>query len=229
MSGTVLEGEYQVGTNDTATLVTSSWKGGAGSVVARLSNEIGTEVARTALTADGKFSLTLPRPTDAQLTALDPGDLGDPAEASCQGTVTVSDRAARGTGLVLSVDADQDGLINPETGTSSVNGDIVVGTSASGALIYVDRAVTIKGTQTCTDSGLAVTSDVNMPLSQGWNKVTVTTRLEINLQTESVKGTFTIRSGSFPTDNWIYVKENSAAPLSVQRLNTLKRSFSLFR
>lgn len=229
VSGTVVQGRQQVTANGTPSITITPWEGGAGSVVASLSSfdsTAGSEIARTTLTADGKFNLSVPSPAAAQLGNLDFSDIED-LVASCGGTLTVSNRDVRGVGLALSVDANLDGVIFPATGTSVVEGETLVSTGSFGGLIYVDRDVTVEGSQTCNDDASSISIDVRLTLNQGWNKTSSTSRVELDRTDQVVKATVTLRSGSFPTDNWVYLDGTSATPLGLQSLGMPK--VSLFR
>ncbi|EYB68186.1 hypothetical protein DEIPH_ctg025orf0018 [Deinococcus phoenicis] len=228
LSGTVVEGTY----DSSGILTTTPWKGGVGSVVASIPTQDGrdlTELARTTLAADGKFNLSLPRPANNQLGPVDGEDVAG-SGAHCQGTIEISDRQAQGTGLFLSVDAkdaSKDGLLALVAGSTVMTGDKVVIDQVSGGLMYVDRDVKIKGVRTCIVSlkeGTATTTnDVNLTLQKGWNKFT--TALKIEADGTRSQGTITLRSGSFPTDNWVFMSPGIAQPLGLQSLKTFNIPF----
>ncbi|MDL2342613.1 hypothetical protein QOL99_00435 [Deinococcus sp. MIMF12] len=218
LTGTVVEGEFE-GTETNGRLTTSAWTGGAGSVRGYLADAEGP-AAQPAVTgtlaADGKFSLTLPTPTAAQLTELNADDWDDLGEdyaltEDCTPTLKVSTSGVRGASLMLEVDAGKDGAILPfaysaSEGANSGKLDVRFGT-----LIYVDRSVTIEGSKTCTVEGNSFTTRVDLRLGKGWNKVQVT----VSADEATKKFSSSITSGNFTSDNWVYL-EGGMSPLSTQ-------------
>lgn len=218
LSGTVVEGEYQTGADGTETLSTKAWTGGAGSVVASvLTPGAILDEQRAALGSDGKFTLTLPSVAEDRLVTLDFSNMDIiQDDEACQGTVGVSDPQVRGASLSLDVDADKDGPIKLFSQTVTGSGDALTLNVAGGALLYVDRDVTVKGTQNCTFTQGTFTNDVNLTLRRGWNKLSLTGTVNYKART----GTTTLRSGSFPSDQWVYTgsSQTPAAPLGSQSL-----------
>ncbi|SMB90574.1 Ig-like domain-containing protein [Deinococcus hopiensis] len=202
VSGGVLEGDLNA---QTLTLDTRAWTGGAGNVVAVLGTVGGqttSELLRTALGADGSFSLTLPPapPTDRLTQAFGGNAVLLPG---CSGPLTVSDPAARSATLSLQVSATKSGTIQPLTVSVSRNDlGVPVGlTAVSGSYVYVDRPVNVTGTQNCTNAGGLTSVNVNWTLASGWNKVSAT--LAGTIAGTGLTGTASLRSGSFP-NNWVY-------------------------
>ncbi|MBB5235307.1 hypothetical protein [Deinococcus budaensis] len=198
----------------TLTFGTQAWTGGAGTLIAEEFG--GKELARTSLAADGSFNLPLPQTVAPELlTSLDVSDL-NPVEG-CTGTVTSSGQA-NGTGLDLRVDAAKDGEVAPAAFRFNKDsaGNYTSLTVTAGVLVYVDRAVTIKGTQTCTVEGTSASLNVDWQLRQGWNKTTIA--LDLKLTEDMFVGGVNLGSGSFPAD-WLYLGETDvASPLGAASL-----------
>ncbi|WP_216318650.1 hypothetical protein [Deinococcus aestuarii] len=226
VSGTVVEGNLTASSNGALTLTTSAWTGGAGSV--RAYTVEGTQpqnVVTTPLAADGKFRLNLPAtPATGTLAAITADEFND-EEDNCTGTVTVSTSQAQGTALVIGAEgATKSGGISPLSVTTKVDGaGTVTGYEAVlGQLLYVDRGVTVRGTQSCTNGGDTFKGDVDVSLQKGWNKVSLTLQFDGNGDlTGSV-----VRGGS--PNNWVFLNSGGASPLGVQSLRALER-FSRFR
>ncbi|MPY65962.1 hypothetical protein F8S09_04525 [Deinococcus sp. SDU3-2] len=208
LSGTVVEGSF----TETATsfrLTTGPWTGGAGSVRGYLVGEdglTGQPATTGTLTADGKFVLTLPTPTAAQLSAIDTDLFGALPEdydfaADCLPQITLSDRSVRSTSLLVEVDAGKDGAVQPAT--LSLDGTPGQGrlTFSFGGLTYVDRSVTLKGNRTCTVEGERLTVQTDLRLGKGWNKV------QLAVTGDEATGVYTVSavSGSFSSDNWVFL------------------------
>lgn len=211
VAGTLKEPTFN---ESTLTFGTQAWTGGAGTLIAEEFG--GKELARTSLAADGKFSLPLPQTVAPELlTSLDVSDL-NPAEG-CTGAVT-SSAQANGTGLDLRVDANKDGEVAPASFRFNKDnaGNPTSLTVTAGVLVYVDRAVNIKGTQTCTVEGTSASLTVDWQLRQGWNKTTIALDLKL---TEAMEiGSVNLSSGSFPAD-WLYLEGTDvASPLSAASL-----------
>lgn len=211
VAGTLKESTFD---ESSLTFGTRAWTGGAGTVIAEEFG--GKELARTPLAADGKFNLPLPQTVAAELlTSLDVSDL-NPAEG-CTGTVT-SSAQANGTGLNLRVDANKDGEVAPAS--FRVNKDSAGNptslTVTTGVLVYVDRAVNIKGTQTCTVEGTSASLSVDWQLRQGWNKTSIA--LNLKLTGDMVIDSVNLSSGNFPAD-WLYLEgTDTASPLGAAGL-----------
>lgn len=211
VSGTVSEAIF----NDSMLeFRTEAWTGGAGSLIAVADD--GKEVARTALAADGSFNLSLPRTLAAdRLTELDVASLND--VEGCTGTLKTSARVNAAAASFF-VDANKDGTVTPAAVRIIKNsaGTPTSATVTNGLLVYVDRSVTLEGTQTCTEGQGTVRLNVDWELGQGWNKVT----LDFTLS-ESDAITFNLRSGSLPAD-WLYLKgEGIPSPLGAASLKGL--------
>lgn len=158
------------------------------------------------LTADGRFTLTLPTPTAAQLAPLDTELFGALPEeydfaADCLPQLTVSDRSARSASLLVVVDAGKDGPVQPFAlsyeGTES-QGKLNL---SLGALAYVDRSVTLKGSRTCTVEGVRLTVQADLRLGRGWNKVQLAVTADDRAKTANVSAV----SGAFSSDNWVFL------------------------
>lgn len=226
VSGTVVEGSLGASSNGALTLTTSPWTGGAGFVRAYTAEGDGPQnVVTTPLAADGKFSLNLPTPAAGTLSTFAADEFND-EEDDCTGTVTVSTNEAQSAALVIGAEgATKKGGISPLSVKSTVDsaGKVTGYEFTLGQLRYVDRGLTIKGTQTCQNGSDAFKGDIDASLQKGWNKVSLTVQL-------SVQGAVTglvVRSGSYP-DNWVFLNGSSASPLGVQSLKALEK-FSLFR
>ncbi|GGL97952.1 hypothetical protein [Deinococcus aerophilus] len=213
LGGTVFEGQIRADSNGQAVLSTGAWTGGAGSaVLSRVdSSADGSAPAvliSTSLGAEGRFAFaTLPAPAASAL-----GDFNDSPSASCTGTISVSDPAARGTSAFVSVSAQKAGSI----GLLALNS--ATQTISEGILIYADRAVRMTGRQTCATAGGSSTTDVNLQLSPGWNMTS------LSLQDAS---TLTIRNGAPVEAQWIFLNEGKGG-LTGQHLQSVS-TFSLFR
>lgn len=219
LSGTVVEGKFEGTSELNSRIVTSAWTGGAGSVKGYLASESGPSeqpAATGTLTADGKFVLTLPTPTAAQLSALGTDDwnaLEDELGFGevCTPSLKISDNAARGTSLALAVDANKDGPILPfgyvaeeKPGQGKLNVTL-------GLLVYVDRSVTIEGSKTCTVEGVTLTNQVDLRLGKGWNKV----QLAVSADEAANTASSSVVSGSFSSDNWVFMPSDVTSPLSL--------------
>ena len=165
---------------------------GGGSVIfppaagtAVFSGPAGTDVARAAVTASGRYDLTLPPGPTLPAAAPTLLDLLGPAlpegtAATCQGALTTDPPAARL--LVLSggrylIGAQVTGTLRPAPqaiGTQQVQ-------VTTRQFVYSDRAATLGSAQTCTftSGGLTVpgTLRVRPTLRRGWN--ILETRLEL--------------------------------------------------
>lgn len=211
VSGTLKEATFN---EQTLAFGTTAWTGGAGTLIAV--GDDGEEVARTALGADGAFSLSLPRTLAAErLTELDVSELN--AVAGCTGTLKSSARA-NGALASFSVDAGKDGEVAPAA--FRVNRDSAGNptdiTVTVGMLVYVDRSVTITGSQTCTENGVTGRLNVDWKLGQGWNKVSTSFTLS-----DTASGTINLTSGTLPAD-WLYLEGTGAAsPLGAASLGGL--------
>lgn len=226
LSGMVVEGNLEVSSNGALTLTTGAWTGGAGSVLAFTVENDGPEnIVTTPLAADGKFSFDLPAtPAASSLTPVSADVFSNDGE-DCQGNVNVSDTGARVAPLLVGVDtAAKDGPIFPVSVKTTVDsaGKVTGGELALGFLLYADRSVTLRGTQTCTaTNGFTYATDLDLTLSKGWNKLSLATQGD-------VEGTLTkvvVRSGSYP-NNWVYLGDDlGAVPLGTQSLKSLKLPF----
>lgn len=209
LSGTLQEPTFN---ESTLTFGTQAWTGGAGTLIAQDAG--GKEQARATLAADGNFNLTLPATVAAdRLTLLDVAALN--GAEGCTGTVTASAQA-NGTALELRVDANKDGSVAPASFRvdQDSQGNPTALAVTTGLLVYVDRAVTLKGSQTCTAQGESATLNVDWQLRQGWNKASAT--LTIN---SAGSGSINLTSGSFP-DTWLYLEGDTASPLSAAGLGS---------
>ncbi|BDP41171.1 hypothetical protein DAETH_11400 [Deinococcus aetherius] len=227
VSGTVVEGSLAASSNGTLALTTSAWTGGAGSVRAYTGEGSQPQnVVTTALAADGKFSLNLPTAPAAGTLSAIAADEFNAEEDNCTGTVTVSTSQARGAALAIGAEgATKSGGITPLSVTSKVDsaGKVIGYEATLGELLYVDRGLTIKGTQTCTNGSDTFKGDIDVSLQQGWNKVSLT----LQLNADGALTGLVVRSGSHPS-NWVFLNSGSASPLGVQSLKALEK-FSLFR
>lgn len=211
VSGTLKEATFN---EQTFAFGPTAWTGGAGTLIAV--GDDGEKVAQTALAADGAFSLSLPRTLAAdRLTELDVSELN--GVEGCTGTVKSSTRA-NGALASFSVDAAKDGEVAPAA--FRVNRDSAGNptsiTVTVGLLVYVDRSVTVRGSQTCTQDGVTGRLNVDWKLGQGWNKVSTTFTLS-----DSGSGTINLTSGTLPAD-WLYLEGTGAAsPLGATSLKGL--------
>ncbi len=215
LSGTVVEGRIEADGNGQPVLNTGAWKGGAGlAVLSRVdSSEGGSAPAAlisTSLGAEGRFAFApLPAPAASAL-----GEFNDSPSASCAGTVSVSDPAARGTSAVVSVAAQKTGSI----GLLAL--DSATQTVSEGILIYADRAVKLKGRQTCATAGGPSTTDIDLQLASGWNMTSLSFRSQDEL-------TLIIRSGAPAGAQWVFLNEGNGS-LTGQHLRSVS-VLSLFR
>lgn len=227
VSGTVVEGKFGATSNGALTLTTSAWTGGAGSVRAYTAEGSQPQnVVTTPLAADGKFSLTLPAtPAAGTLSAIAADEFND-EDDTCTGTVTVSNTQAQVAALAIGAEgATKQGGISPLAVSNTVDsaGKVTSYEFTLGQLLYVDRAVTLKGTQNCTNGDATFRGDINVSLRQGWNKVS----LSVQFNAEADMTGLVVRSGSSP-DTWVYMNSGSASPLGVQSLKALEK-LSFFR
>jgi len=211
VSGTLKE---VVVNEQTMTFGTTAWTGGAGNLIAVADD--GGEVARTALAADGSFTLSLPGTlAPDRLTALDVSELND--VNGCTGNVRASGQANAALAS-FSVDANKDGAVAPAS-FQIIRNSAGTPTGAKvtiGMLVYVDRSVTLRGNQTCTENGASVRLDVDWRLGQGWNKVSVS----FDLNDSDTVG-LNLTSGSLPAD-WLYLEGTGvASPLGAASLKGL--------
>lgn len=230
VSGTVVDNATP--TADPFNLVTAAWTGGAGDVLGRIGSGTATKLGSVA--ANGTFTAILPATVDAAL--LHSFDPSNTIGADCTGQLTVSDTSARTAGLTFTVDASKDGSILPFTSTGQINETAKTANLAikAGSLIYADRPLSITGSQTCKDNSLGLPLSVQLTSSlnllKGWNLVTVTETLNITATTGS--GTFSLQSGSLPTDQWVY-GDGLASPLSTTaqsvKSSVLKHLAQFFR
>lgn len=210
VTGTVKEGEFTERADGSIALTTTPWMGGAGTVRLEGYDSVKgrpVKFSSGTLTADGQFTLALPAVDAALLLEMNPDD------GTCQGTLTVSNPAAKTTSASVYVDAQKDGGVAPLE-LDSVTAESFIG--STGILVYADQAVTINGQQTC--NGFAAKYD-NVVLYPGWNKV---------VQKETFSATeasVTYSSAAWPT-NWVFF-EFYASTLSAQGV-TLPQGKSRF-
>ena len=235
ISGTVVEAVPNTDPND-LNLKTKAWTGGAGKVEGTIYVADKAKVLTTGtLAANGTFTLVLPESVaDADLTSESFDNTtpisGDPSGLTCTGNVNVSDPAARLAALNVRVDAAKDGSITPGTATGSINDGTKMITFGikSGVLLYVDRALTLKGSQACqgTQNGMTVksTGQVDAKLVKGWNKVML--NMDSTATATAMTSTVTMTSGSLPTNEWVFA--NSMMPMNVRSMSALPQ-FNLFR
>ncbi|WP_156039339.1 hypothetical protein [Deinococcus marmoris] len=194
-SGTVVEGKFD-SQNGQVILRTSAWTGGAGSVVfaARSAQDGSVALGRTPLGADGKFSFaTLADPKDSDLQKI------AVSSENCSNTFVISDPAALNTTAAFYAEAQKSGWFESAALNVSSDGDLTVTT---GVLIYADRAVTVKGMETCKqqDSSL-LTADFDLTLVRGWNSTTGTIKAGSSV--------VAVRNGSPAGVQWIYFAPDS--------------------
>ncbi|GGO41892.1 hypothetical protein [Deinococcus humi] len=196
LSGTAVEGQYAAQGNQVV-LQTSAWTGGAGNVTLNVLDAAGktVELGRTALGADGKFSFaSLPTPNTSELTKI------TEQSESCTNTFVVSDPAALNATAGLFASAQTNvplTLVAYDTTTAGGT------TTRTGTLIYADRAVTVKGSQTCQIGAKPYTADFNLALVKGWNMTTAS----LNLTTRAG----TVRNGAPAGAQWIAFKVSGGA------------------
>ena len=162
--------------------LTQPWAGEAGTVL--LSDaQAGTELARSALTGVGAFTLPLPTLAAGSGTALSAEVLG----LSCDAPPTFSVPDARVARASVTVGAQ---AAAPLSGSvTSVNGVPKETVRASGGLLFSDRPVQVSGTVACVLPGLrdaggaAVRGNVTFGLNllRGWNAVTFTRTVNSSL------------------------------------------------
>ncbi|AXG98215.1 hypothetical protein DVJ83_02510 [Deinococcus wulumuqiensis] len=239
LSGTLVEADFNAsGTN----LVTKAWTGGAGTVklVSASASASGDNILSTGtLQANGAFSVQLQAPTKG-LEAFPVKDLDTLANAfitslldmdvrqalNCSGQPTVSDMAAQTALGGLKVDAGKDGYAFPMTVAGSENqssGSLVL---KMGLMMYADRPVNVTGSQVCTASvpegRINYTTNYNLRLGQGWNKMTISSTLASQGGSPSVITiTNAADSGSFPSDTWVFMNSGTGfgQSLSLKSLN----------
>lgn len=238
LSGTLVEADFNAsGTN----LVTKAWTGGAGTVKVVSTNANGSDniLSTGTLQANGAFSVQLQAPTSG-LGAVSVADLDKLANAfivslldmdirpalNCSGQPTVSDMAAQTAFGGLKVDAGKDGYAFPMTLAGSENqssGSLVL---KMGLLMYTDRPVNVTGSQVCTASvpegSINYTTNYNLRLGQGWNKMTISSTLASQGGSPSVITiTNAADSGSFPSDTWVFMNSGTGfgQSLSLKSLN----------
>lgn len=226
VSGTVVE---QVSGADPFTLNTGPWKGGAGQVVARSEGDAPAEIARGTLNADGSFSLTLPRevdsaflssPTDSTTGGIDA--VGDADCSSSSGQMTISDPAVLSLTVGLTAKgASKSGLVFNETRNLQIDEAAQKSRAQlnAGRLVYVDRTVTVSGTVTCTtsfsDLPVTLTLQGNFTLNKGWNKVSSSSDIQVDVSKMLAQWTVTTSVGALPTNQWVYQPGEVAMPLSL--------------
>ena len=233
LTGTLVE---SVETDDLS-LQTKAWTGGAGTVRVVSPNADGSDatVASGTLAASGAFSVALQAPTsplepvsaadlDSVTNAFVGGLLGDDLrdDLNCTGQPSLSDPSVRATVGVLRVDADQDGSALPLTLRGSETDTNVSLDLGLGVLMYADRPVNLTGREVCTlsDSTGSVnyTTNYDLRLAQGWNKVSFKSAVSVTATTQTATLTITTSaaSGSFPTENWVFLEGGDVAtPLSL--------------
>lgn len=238
LSGTLVEADFNAsGTN----LATKAWTGGAGTVKVVSTNANGSDniLSTGTLQANGAFSVQLQAPTKG-LEAFPVKDLDTLANAfitslldmdvrqalNCSGTPTVSDAAAQTALGGLTVDAGKDGYAFPITLTGSSNQTSGAYTFKMGLLMYTDRPVNVTGSQVCTASvpegSINYTTNYNLRLGQGWNKMTISSTLASQGGSPSVITiTNAADSGSFPSDTWVFMNSGTGfgQSLSLKSLN----------
>ncbi|GAA5532063.1 hypothetical protein [Deinococcus aluminii] len=198
--------------SDTGAATYTGWTGGAGKVIASVEGQ--DNLATAALAADGKFSLTLPK-LDAAL--LSPINFSSDLPAGCTGDLKTSGASdARGNAASFRVEAAQkSGEIAPAALETTFSGSNLTALKIqSGGYVYADKAVGLSGKLNCTENGTPVTSDINLQLGAGWNKVTFT--ISTTQQGGTVSSTVSVTTGSLPAQ-WIYLE--GASSLSQQALN----------
>lgn len=196
LSGTLVEGKFAV-QEGKVIVQTSAWTGGAGDVTFNAVDEVSqpVELGRTALAADGKFSFaSLPTPGASTLSKI-----ADVSEICING-FTISDSAALSASAALFTRAQKNVRFDLIAYDTLNNG---VTTARTGTLIYVDRAVTVKGSQTCTIEDQTLVADFDLALAKGWNMTTST----LNAGSK----TFTVRNGSPAGAQWIDLQTSEKA------------------
>jgi hypothetical protein len=184
LTGAVVEGEF-VTENNKSILKTKKWTGGEGEVLFNIAR-IGRsplEASRTALDVNGNWSFSsLPIPK------LDSTDKIMGNNEICPNKFVISDPEVLSASGLISVASNKNGFIE------MINNDGV--NVKMGGLIYVDRAVNLKGKQSCKTANGIDTGDFNLNLAAGWNMITSTRRDGDN--------TFTVRNGSPVGAQWVY-------------------------
>lgn len=233
LTGTLVE----VLDSDAPTLQTRAWTGGAGTVqvVSPGADDSDVVVASGTLQANGAFSVALKAPT-SPLEPVRASDLDDITNAfvtglldgdirqylNCTGQPVLSDAAAQATYARLKVDASKDGYALPVTLSGNETDTNASFNLGLGVLMYADRAVTFTGSEVCTLSEggnrATYTTNYDLRLAQGWNKVSFRTDLSATKKDQDVTVTISTSSASgyFPSDNWVYMGAGDVAvPLSL--------------
>lgn len=210
LTGTVVEGRFAQTGEYAGELKTSPWTGGAGAVRGYMMAEdgISEQPATTgALAADGRFNLTLPTPAAAQLVTIDTdiwAGLDDEfgLGADCSPQLSVSKNGVRSAVMMLEVEASKAGPVMPFVLALDQTPGKVKGDVRFGGLIYVDQSVTVQGSRTCTVGGIAVSTQVDLRLGKGWNKM----QFAVSADEAARTGSTSITSGTLPSD-WVFFGE----------------------
>ncbi|MBZ9714663.1 hypothetical protein [Deinococcus multiflagellatus] len=220
----VLSGTLKEQSDDTDTgLFTVPWRGGGGQVEARIASVAGVSpvIASAPLQSGGRFALTLPATLDRSLLPPVPQDplpatLPPPVPgAACTGSVKLGDPTIRVVQLSLSVKATKSGVVVPVVvSTPNEAQPTAPARTQQGLLYYAERPTAMNGTQTCqwTDHGVRtrMTTRMEGPLKQGWNKLTLDmTSLSSGAELDV---TFHLTSGALPTDDWTLMPEADPGP-----------------
>ncbi|WP_034382898.1 hypothetical protein [Deinococcus sp. YIM 77859] len=199
----------ELSASPSGTITYSSWTGGAGKVLVSVEGK--DNLVTADLTADGRFSLTLPSLDAALLSNL---DLTSDLPEGCTGSLTTSGASnARGNVATFRVQAGKSGEIAPAGFQVRTSGGTLESVSMEGGLyVYADKAAGLSGRLNCTQDGVPVTGNINVQLQAGWNKMTLT------LSATKQGGTLSLKTGSLPAQ-WLYLENDSALSLGQQSLN----------
>ena len=147
------------------------WSGGAGKLELFAGDRA---VLSTPLAADGSFTFDLKQPPQSGWQAATPQNLLMPLGLSgCQGTASSSDPAARLVPTQTRVSAGKSGLAAPfRVLPPTQAGSVQLNYFSLGFLVYAERKVSLTGQLTCGTGAGSTQVSFQLPLQQGWNKVT---------------------------------------------------------
>ena len=222
-----------------AGVTTRAWSGGAGTVRGEIIVGSG-DTARTehiasgTISASGDFTLELPAQLDSTLLhtftgssfdmeATQPTAVGN---TTCTGTPRLSTAGARGVTLLVNVQSAVKGGILPVVQTPPAT----PGGATSfqlGGVVYVDTPLSIVGSVSCrvTYSGETTSNTVTyrLNLAAGWNKLTIAETAGSGSMPGAPTQNFTLTSGAFPTDAWLFSPSTAVVPVNPEWLRPRSR------
>ena len=147
------------------------WTGGAGKLELFAGDQT---VLSTPLAADGSFTFDLKQPPQTGWQAATPQNLLAPLGlAGCQGNASSSDPAVRMVPTQTRVNAGKSGPVAPfKVLPPTQAGNVQLNYFSLGFLVYAERKVNLTGQLTCGTGAGSTQVSLQLPLQQGWNKVT---------------------------------------------------------